>query len=75
MKLKIETPMASAPIVAAESAPQCRDGCRDDAHERHGDVRDDIGERNAQYFAVHVHNGCKDSVFVVCLFADYPKLK
>ena len=23
MKLKIETPMASAPIVAAESAPQC----------------------------------------------------
>ncbi|WP_418192340.1 hypothetical protein, partial [Alistipes sp.] len=23
---------------------------------RHGDVRDDIGERNAQYFAVHVHN-------------------
>ena len=23
MKLKIDTPMASAPIVAAESAPQC----------------------------------------------------
>ena len=49
---------------------------RDDAHERHGDVRDDIGERNAQYFTVHVHGkrrgntrqtapgvvyGCKDN--------------
>ena len=37
-------------------SPVSGDGGRYDAHERHGDVRDDIGERNAQYFAVHVHN-------------------
>ena len=36
-------------------APVSRDGCRDDAHERHGDVRDDVRQRDAQYFAVHVH--------------------
>ena len=36
-------------------APVPGDGRRDDTHERHGDVRDDIRERDAQYFAVHVH--------------------
>ena len=41
-------------------APVPCDGRRDDAHEGYGDVRDDIGERDAQYFAVHGHNGCKD---------------
>jgi len=51
------------------------DGGRYDAHERHGDVRDDIGERNAQYFAVHGHNGCKDSNFPPVILPFSPKLK
>ena len=60
MKLKIDTPMASAPIVAAESAPQCPAMAVETMPMRYGDVRDDIRERDAQYFAVHGHNGCKD---------------
>ncbi len=36
-------------------APMAGDGRRDDAHQRHGDIRDDVGKRDAQYFAIHVH--------------------
>ena len=37
------------------AAPVSGDGGRDDAHQRHGDVRDDVRKRDAQYFPVHVH--------------------
>ena len=33
------------------------DGRRDDAHEGHRDVRDDVGHRQAEDFAVHLHAG------------------
>ena len=36
-------------------APVPGDGRRHDSHQRYGDVRNDIRERDAQYFAVHVH--------------------
>lgn len=36
-------------------APVSGNGRRDDAHQGHGDVRDDVRQRQAQYFTVHAH--------------------